>query len=99
RMRPVERAVLRPVLLVAPAGHPMEAAAVAAVVAGERAPFAVERQRPRIAASLGEQLEDIGLGLIAPNRLPEKRHAADARRARAAGHPVEPPIRAPGQAV
>ena len=99
RIRPVERAVLRPVLLVASAGYPVEAAAVAAVVAGERAPLAVERQRPRIASALREQLEDVGLGVIAPDGLAEKRHAADARRARAAVHAVEPSIGAPRQAV
>ena len=39
------------------------------------------------------------IGVIAPDRLAEKRHVADARRARAAVHAVEPSIGAPRQAV
>src|SRR5688500_1899740 len=98
-VRSVERTVLRPVLLVAPTRHPVKAAAVAAVVTRERAAAAVEGERPGIAAALREQLERVGVRVISPDRLAEKRDAADPCRAGAAVDPVEPAVGAPRQTV
>src|SRR5262245_38584479 len=91
--------MLREVLLVPSSAHPVEAAAVAAVVAGESPPQAVERQRPRIAASFGEELENIPVRVISPHGLTEERDASDASRTGASVHAVQPAVRTPGQTV
>src|SRR5687767_9822258 len=98
-MRSGERTVLRPVLFVASAAHPMKSAAVAAVVSGKGAALAVERQRPRVATAFGEELEPIRLRVVAPDRLSEKRDASDLCRTGASVDAVEPTVGSPRQAV
>src|SRR5262249_43242980 len=72
RVRIRERAVLAPALDVIAALDVVQAAILAPVRAGVDAADVVDGDAEGVAATLGEQLEDVILRVIAPDRLTEK---------------------------
>src|SRR5438270_12194541 len=87
--------------------HVMEAARVAAVVAGEDSTFGIQLAAEGVAAALGKDFEAFGFGMVAPDLLAHglgdglfvEAWTQNARGDRAALTGVEPAIRAPTQAV
>ena len=67
-----ERAVLAPALDVVAALDVVEAAVVAPVGAGEEAACVVELDAEGVAAAFGEDLEDVRVGVVAPDGLAEE---------------------------
>ena len=82
RVRVRQRPVLAPAFDVVPALHVVDAAEVAPVGAGIDAAGVVELDAEGVAATLGEELEDVALGVVSPDGLAEEIRNQLALRAR-----------------
>jgi hypothetical protein len=92
-------AVLRPALHVGRALRVVEPAGGAGVGAGEGAAELIEFKAEGVAAALGEDLEHLRSGVIAPDALAEQAHALDLEGGGAARGAVDPAVRTPVQAA